>query len=255
MKRKIFQPFWKYLFHLGKMGMNYWPESSVLGSGEIFAMKYANKKLTAAQQKIIFDVGANIGQFAMVAEKLFDNPKKIFCFEPSKATFELLNREITKDFFSKNFQTVNLGLSNSVRSDILFSPGIGASIASLHNIPDQIRSNQKEFSETVQLTTIDEFCNQNAIEKIDYLKLDIEGHEYFALKGASECLKNRKIHFIQFEFGQGSMAARVFFRDIFELLAANYSIYRIAKDGLVLLNKYSTDLEIFDAANYLAELI
>lgn len=235
--------------------MNYWPPSAVVASGEVVAMRYADNKLDSAETKIIFDVGANLGQFAFAAEKLFSNPKKIFSFEPSPKTFDLLNANLTRDSSSGNFKTINLGLSDSVRSDKLFSPGVGSSVASLHSIPGQIKPDREEFTETIQLTTLDEFCRKNEIKKVDYLKLDIEGHEYFALKGAGEMLKNKKISFIQFEFGQGSMAARIFFRDIVDLLSRDYRLYRLATDGLIPLKSYSSDLEIFDAANYLAELI
>jgi hypothetical protein len=60
------------------------------------------------------------------------------------------------------------------------------------------------------------------------MKMDIEGHELFALRGAQRSLAAGKIGALAFEFGCGDINSRTFFRDYWELLtAANFAIYRI----------------------------
>ena len=50
--------------------------------------------------------------------------------------------------------------------------------------------NKKNFNSiTVPTISIDEFCQKNNISKVNFIKLDIEGSERFALKGATETLK------------------------------------------------------------------
>jgi FkbM family methyltransferase len=39
-------------------------------------------------------------------------------------------------------------------------------------------------SETVKLSTLDDYCEKNSIDRIDFLKMDVEGHELKVLKGA-----------------------------------------------------------------------
>lgn len=67
--------------------------------------------------------------------------------------------------------------------------------------------NEKEFvpiikSVEVEAITLDSFCKDNHISRIDYLKLDVEGAEVFALEGSLELLKNRAIRYLQFEISQ-----------------------------------------------------
>jgi hypothetical protein len=82
----------------------------------------------------------------------------------------------------------------------------------------------------------------------------VEGADLDVLKGAKRLLKNRKIKFIQFEFGGTQIAPRVFLRDFYELLEKDYSLYRVLSDGLQNIEQYSEHYEIFSYANYLAIL-
>ncbi|MGH2882640.1 MAG: FkbM family methyltransferase, partial [Solirubrobacteraceae bacterium] len=85
---------------------------------------------------------------------------------------------------------------------------------------------------------------------IDLLKLDIEGAELAALRGAERLLAERRVGLIQFEYGLPGMAARVYLRDFFELLDG-WEIHRIVSDGTVPI-RYHERFEILYTANYLA---
>ena len=84
------------------------------------------------------------------------------------------------------------------------------------------------------------------------LKLDIEGYEFNALKGASEMIARGLVCAIQFEFGGTSIDARVYLRDFFRLLEDRYRIYRILQNGLWELSSYSEYDELFVTTNFLA---
>ena len=91
--------------------------------------------------------------------------------------------------------------------------------------------------------------------RIDYLKLDIEGHELFALKGGARMLAERRVRFVQFEFGEANVDFRTYIRDFHSLLGPDYCLHRIVADGLRQIPAYSAELEeVFATINYLAEL-
>jgi hypothetical protein len=64
----------------------------------------------------------------------------------------------------------------------------------------------------------------------------------------------RRKEFQLFEFGEGHISSRTFFKDFYNFLAPNYKLSRIVPNGLRPISGYTTDLEVFNTINYLAEL-
>ena len=137
---------------------------------------------------------------------------------------------------------------------MLYSDFQGSGLGSLANRDLRHLGLEMSEKEAVESTTLDIFCKQHQIHCIDFLKLDIEGFEYHALKGAGGLIQDKKIKFIQFEFGGADIDTRTFFRDFYLLLSPKFKIYRILKNGLQPVEKYSEFDEVFVTTNYLAEL-
>jgi hypothetical protein len=124
----------------------------------------------------------------------------------------------------------------------------GSGLASLTDRRLNHLSINMDVKETVQVTTIDA-----AVPKvsIDILKIDIEGHELNALKGALETLK--RVRVVQFEFGGANIDTRTFFQDFFYFFQKqNFTIYRITPLGIVKIRKYNERMERFITTNYVA---
>jgi len=115
------------------------------------------------------------------------------------------------------------------------------------------RALKLDSSEEVVVITMDNFCREHAIDRIDLLKLDVEGHELAALQGAAEMLARGTVRFVQFEFGGCNLDSRTNFRDFWELLSPRYAIYRVLRKGLYQVPFYSELDEIFTTVNFLAE--
>lgn len=99
-------------------------------------------------------------------------------------------------------------------------------------------------------TTIDQYCNKNKIDRVHFMKIDVEGHELKVIEGG----QNSNIDFIQFEFGGTDIDSRTFFQDFWYLLHDRYKLFRIFRNGLYEIREYNEQLEIFSCTNYLAEL-
>ena len=65
-------------------------------------------------------------------------------------------------------------------------------------------------------------------------------------------ISDKKINFIQFEFGGCNIDSRTYFQDFFYLLNDNYTIYRDLKNGLFEMPVYKETYEIFITINFLA---
>jgi FkbM family methyltransferase len=138
-----------------------------------------------------------------------------------------------------------------------YTPGGGSALASLHERHDShVREAGCKLEErVVAVTTIDEILNQHEIEIADLVKMDLEGHELFALRGATASLKTRRIRALTFEFGNSNVNSRTFFRDFHDLLTGyGYQIQRIYPGGkTVPVSEYYEDLEFFrGVTNYIA---
>lgn len=102
----------------------------------------------------------------------------------------------------------------------------------------------------VPVTTVDCFLQDRSIERIDLMKMDVEGFEFSVLQGAKESLAAGRIHMVQFEFNQMNVHSRTFFRDFKELLR-DFAFYRILNNGVLLslADQPTPLLEIFAQQN------
>jgi hypothetical protein len=126
-------------------------------------------------------------------------------------------------------------------------------IASVYNRALEHADVRMDKQETIEIKILDSFCESEGIEHINFLKMDIEGHELKALEGAKNLLENDKIDYIQFEFGGCNIDSRTYFKDFYYLLKDKYILYRIIRDGFYELKEYKELYECFTAVNFFAK--
>lgn len=139
--------------------------------------KYLNN-LEKVSDKDIIDAGAYIGDSALVLSKL--TSKKVYAFEPVRNTFEVM-KSVLKLNKTPNIVPVNLGLGAKKETLPLTSK----------KSMDASFLNQTEFDIQTNITTIDDFVNENNLN-IGLIKVDIEGFEQQLLKGAYNTIKKYK---------------------------------------------------------------
>jgi len=247
--KKRFQNLFEYFFKTALVGMNYGNGSNFNKSGELYVLKLLNKNCSDEKAITIFDVGGNVGNYSKILAEVFGSKATIHSFEPSKKTFEIF-LETTKNI--QNIIPNNFGLSDTENHQLLFTNKDGSGLASVYMRKLDHLGISMDKSEEIKLSTIDNYCKANNINRINFLKLDIEGHELKALIGAKEMIDSKKVDCIQFEFGGCNIDSRTYFQDFYSLLKDNYKIYRILKNGLYEIPAYSETLEIFTTINYLA---
>ena len=120
-----------------------------LGNTDEIVYDY-QKLFKVEKDDIVVDIGANIGAFTY--NILDNNPKRIFCLEPSEELFSTLLKNTNND---NSVICINKGISNKDGIDIL--PG------------------NLSYGETLKFKT---FIDNYNISKIDFLKVDCEGGEY-----------------------------------------------------------------------------
>ena len=172
-----------------------------------------NIKKYIKPKDIVFDVGACIGEWSDAVLQVCPDVN-IHQFEPVPESFEHLKK--TSAFRNK------FALSNKVGqiefyhypSQPMLSTEFRRSSKVEHLfslVPDKI---------IVNTTTIDAYCIEHQIHKINFLKIDVEGNEFAVLEGAKEMLQAGNIDYIQFEYGACFYDAGISFRQVWELLTS-----------------------------------
>ena len=244
--RKFFIKFNKTLYHLSLNGIGILNFQNSKISGERYFLTRCLKDKTI---KVIFDIGANEGNYSKKIMELNPNAE-LYAFEPHPKTFKKL-QEVADEFSFKAFN-FGVGDKNETLKIYDYKYKDGSQHASIFK--DVIEKVHKsEFIEhKINLIKIDDFCKNSNIAKINLLKIDAEGNELNILMGAAELIKNNKIDVIHFEFNEMNVYSRVFFMDFYELLV-KYNFYRMLPDGLIFLGDYNPIYqEIFAYQNIVA---
>jgi len=153
----------------------------IIAKSEIY--KYLPKQAT------VIEAGAHKGYDTIELARHFPDGK-IFAFEPVPALFEELNYN-TRSF--ENIQLFKFALSDrSGKAKMFISSGASTGSSSLLPPKDHLVDHPDVlFKEeiTVDCITIDEWAEKEHLEKIDFLWLDLQGHELNVLKAATNILK------------------------------------------------------------------
>jgi len=147
---------------------------------------------------VIFDLGANNGDITQKYLDLFPFAK-IHCFEPVDSCFSTL-----KSKFKGNPRVIlnNFAISDEVGTSKLFiNKNVDtSSLLESKEIGLGCDKNIKLIEvQEIQTTTIDHYSRLNDISSIDILKMDIQGGEYSAIKGAEDMLGSQKVKLLYFE--------------------------------------------------------
>lgn len=222
------------------------------GSGQSWNMesevKCASRYIHNAKP-IVFDVGANKGEWAEFMANILPGTK-MYLFEP-----QLLCHEVIQNKNIPNITLVPKGLSSNDGKAAFFTSDTVTSEASLHKRRDSCFEDNSYGTVEIETTSVDSFVQEHEIDFVDFLKMDIEGHEYEALIGAENTLSKGKIGALSFEFGSSNINSRTFFHDFWDLLTGyGYKIGRILPSGkLYPIERYSEDCEYFRGiSNYIA---
>lgn len=151
-------------------------------------MQAMTKKVTKGN--IAIDVGANIGITSLWLAKYH---KKVYAFEPEPRNCHRLI-ENCKINHIESIELVKKAVSskNGIL-DFYILTGYG------HHSLGEVTTSKIVGKKKVKTVSLNSFCNKNKIDKIDTLKIDVEGFEEEVLSGAKKLLAKKKIKVIIFE--------------------------------------------------------
>ena len=150
---------------------------------ELFADVYKMRHVNLTKGDVVLDVGAFRGETAVVFADSVGATGKVYAFEPIKASYEVMKRNIRDNRLEGIIEPANMGCSSRIQTTSAVSSESGAPWTFISDEDGSIQ---------VELTTIDEFVFSNSIEKVDFIKMDVEGFENDVLLGAKKVLQTHR---------------------------------------------------------------
>jgi FkbM family methyltransferase len=142
----------------------------------------------------VMSVGANFGYYVLLMARLVGDEGHVWAFEPTQYYRDQLQWHLEKNGLASRVTVVPYGLSDGeVEATIDISP----QSASMHYSPQEVRL----FAEAIQLKRLDDVAEALGIGHLQFVSLDIDGHEAAFLRGAKTVL-GRSIPSIAMEFAQ-----------------------------------------------------
>ena len=177
------------------------------------------RDLPKHSMKVLFDVGANIGQTVDKFRQAFPD-SEIYSFEPVSSSFEKLVSSFG-DIDGVTCVKAAIGDSNC------YVKVTAEGCATSNRIVDSDEIVAR--FETVQQFTLDDYCNENDIQTINYLKIDAEGADLAVLNGASALLSRGRVDFVEAECGMNiANQTHSYFLEIVAFMATHgYHIFSI----------------------------
>jgi FkbM family methyltransferase len=161
------------------------------------------------ENDLFVDAGANVGVYSLLASGLAK--ARSIAFEPVPKTFEKLKAHVALNKLSDRIECINKGLGEH-EGTLCFSSGESDCLNHVLTTP----SNADTSCVEVPVTTLD----QTVHSAPTLIKMDIEGYEWFALRGADSLLKNPLVEALILEFNEHSKRYGITQLQLEELLAS-----------------------------------
>lgn len=179
---------------------------------------------------VIVDIGAHIGYFTRLFSKLVGKRGQVFAFEADPTNYVLLTQNTLG---RPNVNRVQLALTDKTGTiDFYHYADKSGAHSTLPNVPLTFAKRKI----TVTSTTLDSWCTENHIPRVDVIKMDIEGGESAALRGMNATLQNTKILITEFAPAWIEAAGSTPLAFLQEIERYGFSISAITPKGLVTLS-------------------
>jgi len=196
-------------------------------------------------------VGANVGLHTLLFSKLVGEEGKVVAFEPNLLNLERLKLNISLNRMS-NIRIESVAVGNEIGQNVFYELSKNSKNLGNHSMAytDTIKKLEKEeevFKSLVLCTTIDDYCNKNKISP-NFIKMDIEGFEYHALRGACKVLRSQELKALIIEFNSSRIRSIGLQNSAFEEILSDYSCYEMLMPNPYFpyssLNQYNFDRDI-----------
>lgn len=222
--------------------------------GELALQRRVVEANRLAQPFIAFDVGANQGDWTLAligALRATDGDTRrldVHIFEPVPTTRERLVARLGNIEKDVARVVAKAASDRPGTLDMIVMSDTGGTNSLVYD--DRMAKQAKGFV-SVDVTTLDLYCSEAAIEHIHIVKCDAEGHDLFVMRGAINLLRQERIDVFQFEYNHRWIGSRTFLKDVFNLIEGlPYRLGRIMPSYVEIFESWDPELERYYQSNY-----
>ena len=144
--------------------------------------------------KVFVDAGANFGIYTLLASKIVGEAGRVISFEPSSRVFPVLRRNIALNDF-RNVSAFPVALTDKPgRARLYYHSAVGCD-----SLGKDASFEQDAYAEDIDTESLDNVLKQASVGRVDVIKIDVQGAEELALRGANEIITSTRPVII-FEF-------------------------------------------------------
>ncbi len=191
----------------------------------------------------LVDIGANKGEWvseALSGAKALGKETATHIFEPSNDSFLRLQ----KLFQSSAIRLNKAAVSDTTGTTRLFVRGTLCGINSLY-------ADDGGIPEEIHTLTLDDYVAEQGLDRLDFVKSDTEGHDFYVMQGAKHLLGAGKVTIWQFEYNHRWINARCYLKDVFQFMADKpYLIGKLSNRGIEIYPEWHPELEHYFETNF-----
>jgi FkbM family methyltransferase len=161
---------------------------------DVAELEFAKRHLRPGD--VAFDVGSQVGLYTLTFSRAVGTTGRVIAFEPDPRNRDRLEANLKLNDFTANVEIVPLALSDSAGSAVLYR----SSDTGHNSMRASVATESRVDEIPIETTTLDEFCKRASIDRIRFLKVDVEGHEPSVLAGASETIAAHRVDFVMLEY-------------------------------------------------------
>lgn len=210
----------------------------ILAQGGYETFELALISRLARGARVVFDIGANIGWYSLhVAAQ--EPQAHVYAFEPVPTTHARLLANLARNDVGRSITPVKDGLSDAPGAFDMFVPATSGSPAASLN---DLHPGEGSRRVSCRFTTLDDFVAGNKIERLDFLKCDVEGAELRVLRGGAETLARFKPAVVIELLRKWSAAFGYHPNDVLDLFSAlGYECYGVGDGELTRIARVTDD--------------
>ncbi|MGK7921625.1 MAG: FkbM family methyltransferase, partial [Trichodesmium sp.] len=205
-------------------------------------------------KQTVFDVGANIGSWTQAVLSSHSDIK-IHLFEPVPQIYQSLLKNIFHRLETGKIFPNNLAIGRVEKLDKFYfyqETPTWSTLFRRFEVEKQYNI-QPPQSFSVLVTSLDLYCQRWGINRINFLKIDVEGAELDVLQGCENLLQKAYIDYIQFEYGGTFLDAKITLKEVFDYLQKKrYSLFKITSKGFEYKPIFYPEYENYEYSNFLA---